>query len=101
MKNLEQKLREYVELNASEIYNGINPDCRKSYKAGAELLLPMLVEAIEALKNISKNKYGLQGFYEDGDDDGAEKYLRQLAFTYEGEARQTLKSINEKLEGVK
>lgn len=48
MSELEQKLREYFRVNDS--YCPCTPQEIKAFRAGAELLLPMLVEALSALE---------------------------------------------------
>lgn len=44
----------------------------------------------EALEKISKTKYGLQGYVEENDDEGAFDYMSNLCFEYEKLARQAL-----------
>ena len=59
------------------------------------LLLPEIEKMVEAMKEISKNKYGLQGYVEESDLQGERDYLANLAFGYEQIARDTLQSLRD------
>ena len=101
-KNLEEKRDEL----AKEWIRGWNPSAdgensvialnyKKGFSDCANLLLPEIEKLEEALKKITKTKYGLQGYIEENDVQGERDYLANLAFGYEQIARYTLQSLRE------
>ena len=67
----------------------------QGFNAACNLLLPEIKKLEEALKKITKTKYGLQGYTEENDVQGERDYLANLAFGYEQIARDTLQSLRE------
>lgn len=96
MKSLKERLEEKIEDEAVTYSFAVG---NVGYKAGAASLVPLVIELAEALEQISKSKYGLQGYIEEGDNEGAYSYMSQLAFGYEADARKALQSIEKFLEG--
>jgi hypothetical protein len=104
MKSLKERLEEKIEKDAKEFQSDEDRPKRGpagSYKEGAASLVPLVVELADCLSKISKQKYGLQGYIEENDNEGAYSYMSQLAFGYEADARKALQSIEKFLEGNK
>jgi len=100
MKSLKERLEEKIESNAWKYDTAIGGSCHMpSYMSGAASLVPLVVELADCLSKISKQKYGLQGYIEENDNEGAYSYMSQLAFGYEADARKALQSIEKFLEG--
>lgn len=106
MKSLKERLEEKIRkesLKHSQKFVNANIFAKANssiaFESGAASLVPLVVELAETLKQISKSKYGLQGYIEEGDNEGAHSYMSQLAFGYEADARKALQSIEKFLEG--
>lgn len=99
MKSLKERLEQKIEINCDKMCEEDDGTDRISYKDGAASLVPLVVELADCLSKISKQKYGLQGYIEENDNEGAYSYMSQLAFGYEADARKALQSIEKFLEG--
>lgn len=99
MKSLKERLEEKIERECDKLREHDLELDVISFETGAASLVPLVVELAETLKQISKSKYGLQGYIEEGDNEGAYSYMSQLAFGYEADARKALQSIEKFLEG--
>lgn len=81
-KNLEEKRNALAELHHDKTNTRIG-HYKKGFNSACNLLLLEIEKMVEALKEISKIKYGLQGYVEENDLQGERDYLAKLAFGYE------------------
>lgn len=86
--NPSDKIKQFV----IELRDGYDIDRQQDEK-----LCDMLVEAVEALDRIAITKYGLQGYLEEDDQEGAFDYIAKLNGDYEHSAKITLSKLAEGL----
>ena len=94
-KKIEEKRDELATKLFLKNHSTMEEDFVEGFDLACAILLPEIERLEEALKKITKTKYGLQGYIEENDVQGERDYLANLAFGYEQIARYTLQSLRE------
>lgn len=76
-------------------------DIAELYEEEVDILLKIIELQGEALDKIKKNRYGAQGYVEEGDVEGLASYWAQTSINYQDISRQTQSEIQKLLSELK